>query len=151
MSRPKETSNKKELQKKKEKNRKDKEKKKLERKENSRDGNNLNDMIAYVDEFGKLTSTPQDLSLRTKVNLEDIEISVPKNKKAEVDKVRKGIVSFFNDSKGFGFIKDLNTQESIFVHANGLLDQIKENNKVEFEVERGLKGLNAVNVKLDKS
>ncbi len=151
MARSKETSNKKEIQKKKEKTRKDKEKKKLERKENSRNGNNLDDMIAYVDEFGNLTSVPQDLSLRTKVNVEDIEISIPKNREPEVDKlIRKGIVSFFNDSKGYGFIKDMNSQESIFVHVNGLLDQIKENNKVIFEIAKGPKGLNAVNVKLDK-
>jgi cold shock CspA family protein len=64
------------------------------------------------------------------------------------DTLRKGIVTFFNDSKGYGFIKDSETQESIFVHANGLLDPIKDNNKVTFEVEMGHKGPNAVKVKL---
>ena len=64
------------------------------------------------------------------------------------DLVRKGIVTFFNDSKGYGFIKDLETQDSIFVHINALIDPIKENNKVSFEVEMGQKGPNAVRVKL---
>jgi cold-shock DNA-binding protein family len=59
-------------------------------------------------------------------------------------------VSFFNESKGFGFIKDSNTGESIFVHVNGLVDTIKENDKVEFDTERGPKGMNAVNVTLKK-
>jgi cold shock CspA family protein len=152
MGRSKETSNKKEVRKQKEKNRKDKEKKRLERRESSRDGNNLDDMIAYVDEYGNITSTPPDLTLRKKVNAEDIEISIPKNRVSEVEEtIRKGIVSFFNDSKGYGFIKDMATQESIFVHINGLLDSIKENNKVTFEVVKGPKGLNAVNVKIDRT
>jgi cold shock CspA family protein len=65
-----------------------------------------------------------------------------------VNTVRQGIVTFFNDSKGYGFIKDLETQESIFVHANGLTEPIRENNKVSFEVEKGKKGPNAVDVKI---
>ena len=149
MGRSKETSNKKEVRKKKEKNRKDKEKKKLERKENSRDGNNLDDMIAYVDEYGNITSTPPDITLRKKVNADEIEISVPKNRVPDAtETIRKGIVTFFNDSKGYGFIKDMATQESVFVHINGLVEAIKENNKVTFEVEKGPKGLQATNVKV---
>ncbi len=66
------------------------------------------------------------------------------------DLIRKGIVTFFNDSKGYGFIKDLETQESVFVHINSLTEPIKENNKVIFEVEMGPKGANAVRVKLAK-
>jgi len=151
MGRSQETRNKKEVRSKKEKNRKDKLIKKLERKENSRDGNSLDDMIAYVDEYGNITSTPPDLSQRKKVIAEDIEISIPKNRVSDTtDTIRTGIVTFFNDSKGYGFIKDMTTQESIFVHINGLIEAIKENNKVTFEVERGPKGLNAFNVKLDK-
>ncbi len=151
MGKSKETSNKKEVRKKKEKNRKDKEKKRLDRKENSKDGKTFDDMIAYVDEFGRLTSTPPDLSLRTKINAEDIEISIPKNRVSEVQEtIRKGVVTFFNDSKGYGFIKDLTSQDSIFVHINDLAEAIKENNKVIFEVERGPKGLKAVNVKVDR-
>ena len=62
--------------------------------------------------------------------------------------MNKGIVKFFNDSKGFGFIKDDATGSEIFVHVTGLKEPIAENDKVEFEVQEGKKGLNAVNVKL---
>ena len=64
--------------------------------------------------------------------------------------IRKGIVTFYNDSKGYGFIKDLETQESVFVHVNNTAEPIKENNKVTYEVEMGPKGPNAVRVKLSK-
>ncbi len=151
MGRMHETSNKKEVQNKKEKKRKEKEKKRLERKESSKSSNNPEDMIAYVDEFGNLSSIPPDLTKRSKINAADIEISVPRNRESGTENViRKGIVTFFNDSKGFGFIKDLNTQESIFVHIKGLLEPVKENSKVIFEVEKGVKGLNAFNVKIDR-
>ncbi|MBP6872223.1 MAG: cold shock domain-containing protein [Bacteroidales bacterium] len=62
--------------------------------------------------------------------------------------MRKGIVSFFDESKGFGFIKDLETKQDIFVHINGLLQPVREGNAVTFEVVKGKKGPNAVNVKL---
>ncbi|MCU0367336.1 MAG: cold shock domain-containing protein [Cyclobacteriaceae bacterium] len=62
--------------------------------------------------------------------------------------MKKGKVTFFNNSKGFGFIKDSDSGESIFVHSNGLLNPIKENDMVTFETERGIKGMNAVRVKL---
>jgi cold shock CspA family protein len=151
MGRSQETRNKKEVRFRKDKKKKDKEIKRLGRKESNRDGNSLDDMIAYVDEFGNITSTPPDLSQRAKINLEDIEISVPKNRIPDAtETIRKGIVSFFNDAKGYGFIKDLSTQESIFVHAKGLMETITENNKVTFEVEMGPKGLNAFNVKIDR-
>ena len=59
-----------------------------------------------------------------------------------------GTVKFFNDSKGFGFIKDDASDKQYFVHVSGLKDEIKENDKVTFELQEGKKGLNAVNVKL---
>jgi cold shock CspA family protein len=151
MGRSQESWNKKEVRTKKEKNRKDKEKKKLERKKTTRDGNNLDDMIAYVDEFGRITSTPPDLSQRVKVKAEDIELGASNNKAQNPeDSLHRGVVTFFNTSKGYGFIKDSATQNSIFVHIKGLVDSIKENNKVTFEIEKGPKGLSAYNVKLDK-
>lgn len=149
MARSQETRNKKEVRTKKEKSRKDKEKKRLERKQNSRDGNDLDAMIAYVDEFGNITSTPPDPLQRKKVNPEEINISGYKTREPEEEQAgRTGIVTFFNDSKGFGFIEDTVTRERIFVHVHGLLEPIKENNKVSFEVEKGMKGLTAVNVKI---
>jgi cold shock CspA family protein len=101
-----------------------------------------------VDENGNLTSTPPGIVRRQTIRAEDIQIGVPKRVDVVMDVVRKGIVTFFNDSKGYGFIKDQETQESIFVHINGLIDPIKDNNKVTFEVEMGHKGPNAVEVKL---
>ncbi|HEX3024081.1 cold shock-like protein CspJ [mine drainage metagenome] len=59
----------------------------------------------------------------------------------------KGTVKFFNEEKGFGFIKHDDSNKETFVHANGLIDQIEANDKVEFDVQEGRKGLNAVNVK----
>lgn len=60
----------------------------------------------------------------------------------------KGTVKFFNDAKGFGFIKDEESTKEYFVHSTGLLDRIKEDDEVTFDLEEGNKGLNAVNVKL---
>lgn len=61
-----------------------------------------------------------------------------------------GTVKFFNDSKGFGFITPDESGEDIFVHVSGLVDEIRENDKVSYESERGKKGMNAVNVKVIK-
>jgi CspA family cold shock protein len=60
----------------------------------------------------------------------------------------QGTVKFFNETKGFGFIKPSDSNEDIFVHTSGLIDEIRQNDLVEYEVEKGKKGLNAVNVKL---
>lgn len=62
--------------------------------------------------------------------------------------MQKGTVKFFNNTKGFGFIKPEDSSEDIFVHESGLIDDIRENDEVQFEVENGRKGLNAVNVEL---
>jgi cold shock CspA family protein len=149
MGKSQDTWNKKENEKKRQKKKKDKDAKKLERKANAKDGSSFDDMIAYVDENGNLSSTPPDPSKKKKIKEEDIQISVPKLGTLEpIDPIRNGIVTFFNDSKGYGFIRDIETQESIFVHANNLTNQIKEKDKVTFEIERGPKGLNAFNVKL---
>jgi CspA family cold shock protein len=63
----------------------------------------------------------------------------------EKEKIQ-GTVKFFNPEKGFGFIKSDNSSEDVFVHATGLVDEIKENDQVEFELQQGRKGMNAVNV-----
>lgn len=151
MGRSQETFNKKEVRNKKEKKRKEKEKKRLARKDNEK-GSSLDDMIAYVDENGMLTSTPPDPTKKKKViNSEDIEISIPKSDPNDKpDPIRKGTVSFFNESKGYGFIRDSETKESVFVHVNNVLEDIKEGNAVSFEVEMGQKGPTAVRVKINK-
>jgi len=62
--------------------------------------------------------------------------------------MNKGTVKFFNESKGFGFITDLESKNEYFVHVSGLTDQVRENDEVTFDLQDGRKGLNAVNVKL---
>ena len=62
--------------------------------------------------------------------------------------MNKGTVKFFNVSKGFGFIKDSSSSKEYFVHSTGLIDRIKENDEVTFDLQEGKKGLNAVNVRL---
>jgi cold shock CspA family protein len=149
MGRSTETFNKKEKEKKRLKKQKDKKEKAEERKSTSNKGGSLDDMMAYVDENGNISATPPDPSKKKRFNPEDIQIGVAKQDPADIpDVIRKGVVTFFNESKGYGFIKDLQTQESIFVHINGLTEPIKENDKVTFETEMGQKGLNAVKVKI---
>jgi cold shock CspA family protein len=150
MGRSQETSNKKEVKSKQDKKRKDKAKKRLLKKETGKKGN-FEDMIAYVDEYGRITSTPPDPSKRIIIEASDIEISVTKNEPTKKnDFQRKGVVTFFNDSKGFGFIRDMESKQSVFVHANNLQEIIKENNIVTFEIGKGPKGLTALKVKLFK-
>ncbi len=62
--------------------------------------------------------------------------------------MKEGVVKFFNKAKGFGFIQVADSNEDIFVHESGLIDEIYENNKVQFNIEQGKKGMNAVNVKV---
>jgi cold shock CspA family protein len=148
MGRSQETFNKRDKEKKRLKKKQDKLQKKEERKTTD-SGKSFEDMLAYVDENGNLSSTPPDPNSKTKVKIEDIQISISRQADADpADLIRKGTVAFFNDSKGYGFIRDHETQESIFVHINGLLDRVKENDKVTFETEKGQKGLNAIKVKL---
>lgn len=147
MARPQQSFNKKEREKTRDKKRKEKEQKKEERKSSGK--SNMDDMIAYVDAYGNITTTPPDPAGQAKVKAEDIEIGVPKRENVDPrDLVRTGIVSFMNESKGFGFIRDLESGQSVFVHVNGTLEEIKENNKVTFTMENGPKGPMAVNVKV---
>ena len=62
--------------------------------------------------------------------------------------MNNGVVKFFNDLKGFGFIKETNSDQEYFVHVSGLVNDIRENDEVTFDLQEGRKGMNAVNVKL---
>lgn len=147
MAKSQQSFNKAEREKKRLKKRKDKLAKQEERKANPGSGG-LDNMIAYVDEFGQITDTPPDPTKKKKViDAESIEISVPKKAKEEFSPIRTGKVEFYNDTKGFGFIKDIDTQVKYFFHVNGLIDEVVENDKVSFELEQGMKGINAVRVK----
>ncbi len=134
----------------------DKEKKRLKKKQDkvlkkeerklTNDGG-MDNMIAYVDEFGRITDTPPDPTRKTKVDINSIEIGVARREDVAEPTERTGKIDFFDDSKGFGFIKESNSQEKFFVHVKGLLQEVKEGDTVTFELERGLKGMNAVRVK----
>ena len=145
MAKSQQSYNKSEKEKKRLKKKEEKRKKKEERKAS---GGNASE-FAYVDQFGNLTDTPPDPSNKVEVDAEDIEIGIPKKEKSdeETDFSKEGKVSFFDDSRGFGFIIDSQTQEKYFVHVSGLIDEISENDTVTFELERGQKGMNAVRVK----
>ena len=102
-----------------------------------------------MDFNGNLTDTPPDPSQKVKIEAETIEIGIPKKEDRPEEEIapKEGKVSFFDTSKGFGFILDSINQEKYFVHVSGLLEPIVENDKVTYELEKGLKGMNAVRVK----
>ncbi|HEY8397786.1 MAG TPA: cold shock domain-containing protein [Flavihumibacter sp.] len=148
MARSKESFNKKELEKKKAKKKQDKQERKDERRNEAKKGKSLEDMMAYVDADGNIVSTPPDPSEKVEISLEDIQIGVPRQAEpSPEDLIRTGIISFMNEAKGFGFIRDLQTQESIFVHVNEMETRLGENEKVNFEVVSGPKGYSAINVR----
>ncbi|HXJ98192.1 MAG TPA: cold shock domain-containing protein [Gelidibacter sp.] len=145
MAKSQQTFNKIEKEKARAKKREEKKKKKEARRaEGGTDGI----QFAYVDAYGNLTDTPPDPADRITIDAEDIVLGVPKKEEGEEeDPVRHGKVSFYDNSKGFGFIIDTENNEKYFCHVSGLLDEITENDKVTFELERGMKGMNAVKVK----
>jgi cold shock CspA family protein len=153
MAKSQQTFNKIEKEKKRLKKREEKRKKMEARKADAKEHGKQGIQFAYVDHNGNLTDTPPDPSQKVEVALENISISIPKTlpgDKEAFDPVRSGKVSFFDSSKGFGFIIDSEDQEKYFTHVSGLIDQIAENDKVTFELEKGMKGMNAVKVTLKK-
>ncbi|MDY0779505.1 cold shock domain-containing protein [Tenacibaculum sp. IB213877] len=145
MAKSQQTFNKSEKEKKRLKKREEKRKKKEAQKAEKIPGQGI--QFAYVDHNGNLTDTPPDPTMKVKVDAESIVIGIPKKEDVEEeDAVRKGKVSFFDASKGFGFIIDAENQEKYFTHVSGIIDEIAENDKVSFELEKGLKGMNAVKV-----
>lgn len=143
MGRSSQTFSKSEKEKKKRKKREEKALKREERRANAVEGS-LENMMAYVDENGQIVDTPPDLTKKKAIKAEDIQLGVPV--KEEEDPTHEGRVTFFNTDKGYGFIKDFDNQESYFVHVNGLKQPIDEGDKVKFELIRGEKGMNAINV-----
>jgi cold shock CspA family protein len=108
-------------------------------------------MIAYVDENGVITSTPPELNPnKEEIKQEEILISTPKKEELEAPAVLRGRIDYFNESKGYGFIKDLDGAEKYFFHvSNNTLTDISENDIVTFDLERGLRGMNAVNIRIE--
>lgn len=150
MGRSNETFNKKEKEKLKQKKLQDKKAKAEDRKANSSKGKGLEDMMAYIDEDGNITSTPPTTTKPKAVDLSEISISTPKQVFSEEDLINRGVITFFNTSKGFGFIRDAKTRGNVFFHVNDLSFQAKENDKVTFEIQQGNRGPQAVKVSQDK-
>ena len=137
------TFGKRENEKKKQARRLEKQNRKEERKQSGK-ANSFDDMIAYVDEYGMITSTPPDPD-REKEEIKQEEISISTAKQEEPD-VLKGRVEHFNVEKGYGFIKDLAGTDKYFFHVNNDLTNIVENDIVTFDLEQGKRGLNAINI-----
>lgn len=152
MAKSKESFAKKEREKKREKKKQEKQERKEQRKsERDLQGpKSLDDMLSYVDEDGNVIPTPPDPAKKKNVSLDEIVISVARRVDEPVDPVHTGKVNFFNASKGYGFIHDQRSGTNIFVHQNDLLDRIKDQDKVSFEVQQTSKGPAAIKVKLIK-
>ena len=149
MAKSKQTFNKKEREKKRKKKRKEKlERREMRKVEKAERGKlTFEEQLSYVDENGNLSSTPPDPTKKLKVKAEDIVLGVPPKEDDMQGGVRKGMVKFFNDDKGYGFIIDKETRDTIFVHVNELSEPITQKDRVEFEIEMGPKGPTAVKVK----
>ncbi len=140
-----ETMGKKEREKKKLAKKKAKQEKRQQRKEDNNKGKKLDDMMVYLDEYGNLSDTPPDpKAKKVEIDLEDIQLGAAPTDPREL--IRKGIVTHFNTDKGYGFINDLRSQESIFFHVNETSEPIAERDKVNFETEKGPRGLQAVRI-----
>jgi cold shock CspA family protein len=138
--------NKKEIEKNKQQKRKEKLQRKEERKQQS--PSSFEDMIAYVDANGVITDVPPEITKKEVIELEDIEISIPRQEFKEEKGDPTGRVDFFDETRGFGFIKEKNSVNKFFFHKSNAEEGISEDNMVTFKLERGPKGMNAVDVKV---
>lgn len=152
MGRSQESFSKKEKEKKRRKKKQEKlerrQQRKLEKEERGKQS--FQEMLSYVDENGNLTSTPPDPKKKKVIKAENISLGASNRNVEPEETLRRGTVKFFNEEKGYGFIIDSVTKDSIFVHANNTNAKLNERDNVIFEVEVGMKGQNAVNVQLVK-
>ena len=133
------TISKRDREKLKEQKRKEKQQRKEERQSNG--PSSFEDMIAYVDQFGVLHSVPQE-RLEEEVDASHIEVSVPKQEDVEVAPLM-GRIEYFN-----GFVKDTDNGEKYFFHISSAPTTIAEGDRVTFEIERGMRGMNAVRISI---
>jgi cold shock CspA family protein len=135
-----------------EKKRRKRKQDKLDKREEKKGSESKTETFMYIDEFGQLSPTPPDLTVkRTEIKLEEIRISTPKKSDDDVvDFVKRGVVKFFNQEKRFGFITETMTNIDYFFHEENTIDAVTEKDNVEFELTDGPKGLVAKDVKLAK-
>lgn len=138
------TYNKKEREKKKALKRKEKELKREARKDSETSGT-LESMMAYVDHNGIIRDTPPDPSNKKEINAHTIELGVPKREEEDIDPVLEGTIIFYDESKGYGFIK-CPDDENVFVHHSNINGDAAQGKKVKFEKEKGPKGWVAARV-----
>ncbi len=144
MGRAKETFGKKQTRENQLKKRQEKERRKQERKEQGK--SSFEDMIAWVDANGQIVSEPPTEE-KEEIKASDIDVSIPKGGVKSVEIINEGKVRNYDDSKGFGFIQSNSYENSIFFHINDCLEEIKPGYKVSFDLEKGQKGMKAINVK----
>ena len=107
--------------------------------------------FVYLGPDGQLTTEKPNLFGKEEISLEEISISTPKKEDLEPEDLTKiGILKYFNTEKGYGFINEKDSSESYFVHINNMTGEISQGEKVSFTVEKGPKGLIAVEVKVYK-
>lgn len=149
MAKSQQTFSKKEREKKRQKRKQDKMERRERRKQEKEERGKLTleEQFAYVDEHGNLSDTPPDPNKKIKIKVEDISLEAGPGVSDLVDPIRTGKVKFFNHDKGYGFITDKITKDSIFAHINNAYPDIKENQKVEFRMEMGPKGKVAMDIK----
>ncbi len=150
MAKSQDSFNKKEKEKKRIKKNQEKRERQVQRKADKLEAGprTMEEMFSYVDENGNLTSKPPDPSKRKEIKVEDIDLGASSRYVTAEDNTRHGKVKFFNEEKGYGFIVDSETKDSVFVHINNLDGPLRENDRVTFEVERSAKGPSAVNVQV---
>jgi cold shock CspA family protein len=135
-------------EKKKQAKRLEKQKRKAERQSNKSKGASLEDMFAYVDENGQITSTPPELQTKSEISAEDIAVSVPKRDTSTEALQLTGRVDKFFTEKGYGFIKEKESGVNYFFHITSAPENIAEGQVVFFELERGQKDMNAVKIRI---
>jgi cold shock CspA family protein len=142
--------NKRDNEKKKLSKRLEKQQRKEERNSTSK-GGSLEDMLAYVDENGVITTTPPDTGKKKEeIDAESIAISTPKRGEIEEEAAHEGRVEYFNSSKGYGFIKDRGNTDKYFFHKSNAPQDIGEGDTVFFDLEQGNRGINAINIRFVK-
>ena len=144
MAKSQQTFNKLEREKNKAKKREEKRKKMQARKEARERGELKQEEFVYVDHLGNFTDTPPDPAEKEEIKLESINLGAAKNQ--DFDEKIQGKVTFYDNEKGFGFIKNISSQESYFFHFSECKDTLAQGDKVEFDTVRGEKGLNAVKI-----